>query len=158
MADIKHAPAAPPVEGDGVNYSGIGWFIVVLVGTTLACQLLVWGLFKVMAWRSDKAEPQRATMAADLGRRELASGRMITGATTEPTVPLLVGEPTVLKAYRDAEDAQLKAYGWVDKGAATVRLPIERAKDLLIERGLPTRAAAPEAPPAPKQAAAEPKK
>jgi hypothetical protein len=145
MADTKHAPAAP-VEGDGVNYGGIGWFIVVLVGTTLLCQVLVWGLFEVMAWRSDNAEPQRATLAAPVGERELSNGRVMTGAAAAPTVPLLVGEPTVLKAYRDAEDAQLKNYGWVDKGAETVRLPIERAKDLLIERGLPTRAAAPEAP------------
>ena len=140
MADTKHAPAAP-VEGDGVNYGGIGWFIVVLVGTTLLCQVLVWGLFEVMAWRSDNAEPQRATLAAPVGERSLSDGRVTTGAAAEPAVPLLVGEPTVLKAYRDAEDAKLKNYGWVDKGAQTVRLPIERAKDLLIERGLPTRAA-----------------
>ena len=153
MADIKHAPApAAPVEGDGVNYGGIGWFIVVLVGTTLICQVLVWGLFEVMEWRSDKAEPQRAILAAPAGERSLSDGRVITGAAAEPAVPLLVSEPDVLKAYRAAEDAQLKNYGWVDKGAQTVRLPIDRAKDLLIQRGLPTRAAVPDTP----QPAAEP--
>jgi len=141
MADTKHTPAVPPVEEDGVNYSGIGWFIVVLVGTTLVCQVLVWGLFRVMAWRGDRTEPARASLAAPVGTRTTSSGRMVTGAQTEPAVPLLVSEPTVLKAFRDSEDAELKAYGWENKGAQVVRLPIDRAKDLLIERGLPVRQA-----------------
>jgi hypothetical protein len=158
MADIKHAPSASPVEGDGVNYGGIGWFIVVLVGTTLACQVLVWGLFKVMAWRSDKAEPQRTMLAAPQGSRSLENGRMVTGAEKQPAVPLLVGEPTVLREFRGSEDAQLKTYGWVDKGAQTVRLPIDRAKDLLLERGLPIRAAAPDTPATSKPAAETTKK
>ena len=33
MADTKHAPADIPVEGDGVSYRGIVWFIVVLAAT-----------------------------------------------------------------------------------------------------------------------------
>jgi hypothetical protein len=33
----------------------------------------------------------------------------------------------------------LEGYGWVDRSAGTVRLPIERAMQLLLERGLPTR-------------------
>lgn len=141
MADTKHAHAAPPVEGDGINYGGIGWFLVVLVTTTLACQVLVWGLFELMSWRVDKGEPSRATLAAPVGNRSLASGRVVTGAEKQPAVPLLVGEPVVLQEFRASEDAQLKTYGWVDKGAQTVRLPIERAKDLVIERGLPIRPA-----------------
>lgn len=150
MADTKHAHAAPPVEGDGINYGGIGWFLVVLVATTLVCQVLVWGLFKAMEWRVDKAEPQRAALAAPVGRPTLENGRgrVITGVEKEPAVPLLVDEPVVLQEFLAAEDAQLKTYGWVDKGAQTMRLPIERAKDLVIERGLPIRPAAPVAPPA----------
>jgi hypothetical protein len=33
----------------------------------------------------------------------------------------------------------LEGYGWVDREAGVVRLPIERAMELLLERGLPTR-------------------
>ena len=39
-----------------------------------------------------------------------------------------------------AEDNQLlNSYGWVDQQAGTVRIPIERAMDLVLERGLPAR-------------------
>ena len=37
------------------------------------------------------------------------------------------------------QDAMLNNYGWVDKEAGVVRIPIERAIELTLERGLPTR-------------------
>ncbi len=41
--------------------------------------------------------------------------------------------------FREAEDAKLNSYGWIDKNAGIVRIPIERAMDLIAQRGLPTR-------------------
>jgi DNA-binding GntR family transcriptional regulator len=38
-----------------------------------------------------------------------------------------------------AETAILHSYGWVDRDAGIVRIPIERAIEILAERGLPTR-------------------
>jgi len=38
---------------------------------------------------------------------------------------------------RANEDAVLNSYGWADRRAGTVRVPIDRAMDLLVERGLP---------------------
>ena len=37
------------------------------------------------------------------------------------------------------EDTTLYTYGWVDEKAGTVHIPIERAMDLLVQRGLPVR-------------------
>jgi hypothetical protein len=37
------------------------------------------------------------------------------------------------------QDAILHNYGWVDKEAGVVRIPIERAIELTLERGLPIR-------------------
>jgi len=56
-----------------------------------------------------------------------------------PEPRLLTNEPAHLKAYREAQDAQVTSYGWVDEQAGIARIPIERAKELLLERGLPTR-------------------
>jgi hypothetical protein len=36
-----------------------------------------------------------------------------------------------------AEDADLNSYGWIDRNAQTVRIPIDRAIQLIVERGLP---------------------
>jgi hypothetical protein len=63
---------------------------------------------------------------------------------TEPT--LLVDEPLVLQQFRADEQERLHSYGWVNQEAQTVRLPIDRAKDLLLERGLPTRESGPAGP------------
>ena len=45
-----------------------------------------------------------------------------------------------LAALRARENAELEGYGWVDKKAGVVRIPIDRAMELLSQRGLPVRA------------------
>jgi hypothetical protein len=39
----------------------------------------------------------------------------------------------LLRETRVREDAELKQYGWVDREAGIVRLPIDRAMDLVLE-------------------------
>jgi hypothetical protein len=34
----------------------------------------------------------------------------------------------------------LESYGWADQGTGKVRIPIDRAMDLILQRGLPVRA------------------
>ena len=40
---------------------------------------------------------------------------------------------------RMAEDAALNSYGWVDKSSGSVRIPIERAMEILAKKGWPAR-------------------
>jgi hypothetical protein len=151
MADTKHphAPAAVPVEGDGVSYGGIFWFVVVLVATIVFCQVLVWGMLKFVfiPHRVEAGIPAPLATAAEMPA--VKDGRVATGLATPPQPGLNVDEPTVLKAFRDQEERQLHTYGWVDQGNQVVRLPIERAKELLLQRGLPARPAGAPAPAAP---------
>ena len=57
-----------------------------------------------------------------------------------PPEPRLQANPGQdLRELRAQEDAVLHSYDWVDKQAGIVRIPIERAMELVIERGLPTR-------------------
>jgi hypothetical protein len=42
-----------------------------------------------------------------------------------------------LAELRAAEDVDLNSYGWIDRNAQTVRIPIDRAMQLIVERGLP---------------------
>ena len=44
-----------------------------------------------------------------------------------------------LNEFRAHEEALLNSYGWVNPRAGIVRMPITRAMDLLLERGLPVR-------------------
>jgi hypothetical protein len=63
-----------------------------------------------------------------------------TGRQLFPPVPRIEEHPAVeLKDLRSQEDKILDTYGWTDKNAGIVRIPIERAMDLQLERGFPTK-------------------
>jgi hypothetical protein len=64
-------------------------------------------------------------------------------STREPTPGprLIVNSGQDLKAMRAAENATLHSYGWVNRGQGVVRIPIDRAIDMLAARGLPARPA-----------------
>ena len=130
-----HAPPAPigPTEGDGISYRGVIWFVVILTVTTLACQGLVLVFLKYKIGSADRSDAPRAPLALP--------------ATHLPPPPnLLTDEPANLRQFRAHEDATLSGYGWVDRNAGTVRIPIDRAKDLLIQRGFGAPAPAAGAP------------
>lgn len=134
MADTKHGAAPPlPVEGDGVSYSGILWFVVILTVTTLVCQALMWGMFAVLRDRESSQDLARSPLA-------VPQGQAPPGPNLLAMLPNAHGEPAALKDFRDKEEQVLHSFGWVDQNAGTVRIPIDRAKDLLLQRGLPTRA------------------
>jgi hypothetical protein len=78
-------------------------------------------------------------------------------AETNPAFPLATGQEQRLPAaprlqqfpvnelydFRTHEEAVLQKYGWVNKEAGVVRIPIEDAMRLAVERGLPARAQQP---------------
>ena len=50
---------------------------------------------------------------------------------------LQVAQPQDLEHHQKTQEEMLNEYGWVDPKAGLVRIPIEKAMDLLVERGLP---------------------
>lgn len=48
-----------------------------------------------------------------------------------------------LKNFREAEDQALDTYGWVDQQKGIVRIPIAKAMDMVMAKGLPVRTTAP---------------
>lgn len=140
MADTKHAGPAHTdarTEGDGVSYSALGWSMLILTIVTLLCYALVVGFFKFMESRAIAGDTPRAPLAAAPVQPSIQDGRMVGGPAAVPG--LLVGEPMNFQKFRAEEDHLLTSYGWVDQNAGVVRLPIDRAKALLLERGLPVR-------------------
>ena len=59
-------------------------------------------------------------------------------ATPSPTAP----SDDALKQLHATENAVLTTYGWVDRQKGLVRIPIDRAMELLLQRGLPARPSA----------------
>jgi hypothetical protein len=59
-----------------------------------------------------------------------------------PPQPRLQVQPGVdLHTYCEGQLQQLDTYGWVDPNNEVVRIPVDRAMDLILERGLPARPA-----------------
>lgn len=60
------------------------------------------------------------------------------GRLQVPPAPRLQAAPEdELRALRAQEQTTLRTYGWVDPQRGTVRIPIDRAETLLLQRGLP---------------------
>ena len=140
MADIKHTA---PVEGDGVSYRGIFWFVVILALVTVTCQLLIWVLLKTMQHQAPDASTVAAPLAPTQTDRQGQEGRVYPGMVSigkdgGPTPKLLVREPENLQQFRAEENEVLTTYGR-DASTGEYRIPIEKAKELLLQRGLPVR-------------------
>ena len=59
------------------------------------------------------------------------------GRKAPPEPRLQIAPRDDLRRLRARENALLDGYGWVDRGAGVARIPIDRAMDLLAQRGLP---------------------
>jgi len=140
MADTNHHghPAPGRTESDGIEYGRLGWSMLILAAITLVCYLIVWGFFVFLDSRSTENDSARSPLAAAPTTPTIVDGRIVSG-NQSPT-PLLVNEPANLKKFRTAEHDTLTSYGWVDQNVGTIRMPIDIAKDKLIQQGLPVRA------------------
>jgi hypothetical protein len=58
-----------------------------------------------------------------------------------PEPRLQVEAPQDLKRYRADQDEILSSYGWIDQKAGIVRIPIDQAMDILLQKGYPVRTA-----------------
>jgi hypothetical protein len=61
----------------------------------------------------------------------------VTRAAEFPAPRLEIKPGASLAQLRAAEEADLNSHGWIDRNAGTVRIPIDRAMQLILERGLP---------------------
>jgi hypothetical protein len=121
-------------EESDVNISAIFRFGAALAAGMAAVGVVVWLLFQFFERR--EAGMSRAS--------PLAASR---GAALPPEPRLQERPREELRDLRAEEDALLTSYGWVDREAGTVRIPIAEAMRLTIERGLPTRASEPASAP-----------
>lgn len=59
-----------------------------------------------------------------------------------PPPPHLQPQPaTDLKRYCEIEQQELTTYGWVDQQNGVVRIPVDRAMEMVLQKGLPARPA-----------------
>lgn len=123
-------------EGAGVAVKPIAWFLIILTLSTA----LIFVLVKGMTYALDRMEA---------ARQGEPTSRVADSARRTQREPLLQGAKDSLlplddmAAYRKKVEAETTSYGWVaGKENHEARIPIERAKQLLLEKGLPEKAEA----------------
>ncbi|MEW6733373.1 MAG: hypothetical protein AB1489_18745 [Acidobacteriota bacterium] len=114
-------------EHKDINVGGVIKFGISILVSAIFIQVLVWLMFKYF----DKARIQ------ELARP--VSPLAVERPSQPPTPRLQINPIKDLRNVRAAEEEIINSYGWVDRDKGVVRLPIERAIDLLVERGLPVR-------------------
>jgi hypothetical protein len=112
-------------ETRDVNVWVVTWFAVGLVGSGVLIFIGTAGLYRLFKHEHPSPEPV---------------SRIVFQPVILAPEPRLQTIPAAdLKRFRAEEDARLHSYGWIDRPHGIMHIPIERAMDLIMQRGLPTR-------------------
>jgi hypothetical protein len=122
--DKSHgAPAASPrYETSDADVRGVFTFLVVLSLVLIFTALLSWGMFKYFS----TSQANRVPASPFAGARQLPAGPQL---QVNPRQDLL--------RFRAEQEHALESYSWENRDDGTVRVPIERAMELLLQKGLP---------------------
>jgi hypothetical protein len=124
----------PPAElKAGINTRAIMKSSVVLVVIIIATHLLLWVLFNYFDQKKKAADIEVSPLAPK--QDQLPPGPRLQAVPNE-TGPdaRQVFEPMNVLDYQNQERETLSSYGWVDEKNGIVRIPIDRAIELLVER------------------------
>lgn len=116
--DVSH-------ESSDINIRTIISFAVGLAVVVLVSAGLMYAMFQMLESRAEAQDPQLSPLAHGGDRR------------TGPK--LLVNEPAGLRKFHAEETEKLESYGWVNQQGGVTHVPIEDAKKLIVQRGLPVR-------------------
>ena len=117
-------------EHSDVNIRAILAFGAGLVAVAIVVHVLVWVLYRFFEAQASRPTPVEYPLAAQQESRLPPEPRLQTNPRED------------LRLLRDAEAETLSSYGWVDRNAGVVRIPIDDAIRLTLQRGLPARAGA----------------
>lgn len=129
MSTHEHKP--PTVHEHGISgydkkdVTGkpVAWSFIVLTVITIACAIVA-----LVSWNDWKDKRSSGAVAV----LPVAQERAL------PELPRLQEMPQLdIKALHAEERTRLDEYAWIDKQAGIVQIPIDRAMELIAERGLP---------------------
>ena len=113
---------------------------IFLITLTAIC-VLVYFVLRGMYSYLDSYESRHQPPQSPLAPQTRADTRAVTpdDITKFPQPRLETKETMEIDDFRLQEEKTLNSYGWVDQQAGVVHIPIDRAMQLLAQRGLPTR-------------------
>ena len=122
--DEPRGPGGPGYETRDVDVrrvSAAGLALAIAVVVVLVAMVLV---FDHLARKEAEHQPEPTTMTARPGDQ------------TPPEPRLQQSPVSDLAQMRAEEETRLDSYGWVDRKSGTVRIPIARAMEIVVARGM----------------------
>jgi hypothetical protein len=123
-------------EREDLSARGVIYFMIGLAVVVVIIYFIVFGMYRFLDTYETAHQPAMSPMVTPQ-----ADTRTITHEDTQvfPQPRLEENERTQLRQFIEGEDRKLATYNWVDKDKGVVQIPIDRAMDLIVERGLPVR-------------------
>jgi hypothetical protein len=139
-------------ERRDIGVRGVLYFLAGLVVAGVFIHFVVSGLYSYLEKRSQSQQAPVSPLVtnAPADTRKLPTDYRDYLKQNFPGPRLEVDERSQLDNIRIDEAETLSTYDWVDQKAGTVRIPIDRAMDLIAQRGLPVRARGSNEPTPPK--------
>ncbi len=128
------------VEGSGVKAKPMLVFLGVLAAAIALAYLIIVGV-EIGLKKFEEMNPDQPATAVQGGRKLPPEPRLQGAPEPNPDKPgdtkasMLPLED--MAVYRDKMNKQVAAYGWVDQPGGVAHIPIERAKEMIAEKGLP---------------------
>ena len=120
-------------------------FLISLVVGGVLVYFAIWGFYHFMDARQRSPQPPQGPLVKQVETdTRIVSPDEI---TKFPQPRLERNERAEIKDFRLKKEQTLNSYGWVDEKTGVTRIPIERAMQLVAQRGLPTVAKAGTVPP-----------
>jgi hypothetical protein len=114
-------------EESDVNVRAILGFGLALLVAAVIIHVFLWWLQIVYQRQTDRAQMQVYPLAA--GQQEEL-----------PPMPRLQEHPQQdMRELRERQRALLNGYSWVNRDTGIARIPVEEARRMVVERGLPAR-------------------
>ena len=134
MTEEHHGPDLSQLRNPGVDYErsdasvrGVVWFLAMLTLAGILIHLVLAGMYKYFAGPG-----------VSLYLHQPAGE--VYGKPPQPPEPRLQADPVAdNNDMRENQDERLNTYGWVDQAAGVTHIPIDRAMDLVAQRGIPAR-------------------
>ena len=140
MSDHKHDNNHEQVEAPGVKAKPILVFLAVLGVATAMVYLIILGVQAGLR-KVDEMNPQQPQTAIQSGKILPPEPRLQGAPEPDPDHPGKTKDSLLplddMAAYREKVNKQVSSYGWVDQANGVAHIPIDRAKEIISEKGLP---------------------
>jgi hypothetical protein len=126
-------------EHEDLNPRAVFTFLVALAVICIAAAFIVAGMYKYLdAYQREHQPPQNPLVVPKVEKtRPTAAETRAEIKQTFPEPRLEEDERSQLDGFLAQENRELNSYGWVDEKAGVAHIPIDRAMELTVQRGLP---------------------